>query len=130
VPSGQVELARRLYTAIESADLDAMLEFVAPDFELHTSGEFPGDAAVYRGRDGYVRFWQEWWDLWSEFRFAVEELRECGDVVAALYWLEGETRNGPRVRRRGGEVVRFRGEVMVRVDAYGSWEETLEAAGA
>lgn len=122
-------MARSLYEAIARADLDAMVALVTPDFELHTSGEFPGDAAVYRGRDGYARFWREWWELWREFRFAVEELRECGDLVVALYWLEAEAHDGPRVRRRGAEVLAFGEGAVARVDAYGSWEAALAAAG-
>ena len=52
-----VELVRRSFDAFSRGDLEGVLETLAPEFEMHPSGRFGDTAPVYRGRPGWVDFW-------------------------------------------------------------------------
>ena len=125
----KADLVRRSYAAWNEADLDAMLAILHPDFEYVTSGLFPGLAPVYRGRDGYTDYWLEFRSTWESLRIEMDELREVGEQVVTLFTFEGRGRAGLEARRPFGHVWTFRDGLVVRLEAYGDWEETLEAVG-
>jgi ketosteroid isomerase-like protein len=67
-----VEIVRRNYEAFTRRDIDAWLESVREDAELHEVSEIP-DAAVYRGHEGLRRWAEALMQLVSEWRWTPEE---------------------------------------------------------
>jgi ketosteroid isomerase-like protein len=51
-----VEYVRRGYEAANRRDVDAWVEGSAAEFEFHTSGNFPDQEPVYRGREAFRTF--------------------------------------------------------------------------
>jgi ketosteroid isomerase-like protein len=54
-----VELVRTGYEAWNRSDLDGVLAVFAPDVELVTTRLFVGLDPVYRGHDGFKKFWRD-----------------------------------------------------------------------
>jgi len=124
-----VELVRQGYAAWNNGDMHAMLAILHPDVEFTTSGVFPGLNPVYRGHDGFRKFWRDFPDMWESILVSVDELRDCGERVLALVAFDARGRDGLEVGRQVGTVWAFRDGLTVRVENYASWTEALEAAG-
>jgi ketosteroid isomerase-like protein len=59
----------------------------------------------------------------------VQALDGQGDKVAVLGTFEARGRDGMTVRRRIANVTTFREGLAVRIDAYGDWDQALDATG-
>ena len=78
-----LELIRAAYEAWNRDDLDAAIALVHEDFEVHSSGVFPGLEPVYRGRDGFRRWWRDLRSPFSEFEITVRDLQASDGLVRA-----------------------------------------------
>ena len=124
-----LELARLMMDAWNRGDVDAVLARCHPEFEYHTSGDFLGLDAVYRGHEGFRKFERDFRGAWQSLSFVVEELAGHGDKVAVLGTFEAQGRDGMTARRAIANVVTFRDGLAVRQDAYGDWDQALEVTG-
>jgi ketosteroid isomerase-like protein len=124
-----LELARASYAAWNRGDLETMLESLDEDVEYRTSGVFPGLEPVYHGHEGMRRFWEDFGSPWDSLRIVIDDLRESGDQIVALFRFEAVGRDGLTVHRDAANVITFRDGLAIRIDAYGSWETGLEAVG-
>ncbi|MQA74527.1 MAG: hypothetical protein GEU88_09350 [Solirubrobacterales bacterium] len=127
-----VERYREALEAWNRRDLVWILEQAAPDFEFHTAGIFPGVEPVYRGREGMVEFWTSFIEEpWALLRIEIESVEAAGaERVLALLTFSGTTReSGEEVTTPYAHLAAFRGEEVVRIDAFGAWEDARRAAG-
>jgi len=111
-------------------DADLWLSYAAPEIEWLPAGPAAVEQAIYRGHEEVTRGLAAVWDTWEVFEFAESEVREVGDAVL---WLG-------HVKMRGGtshvELDQefalhslLRDGKVIRVQAFLSWREALEAAG-
>ncbi len=124
-----VEKVREAYAAWNEGDMDAMLSFLHPEMEFVTSGVFPGVAPVFRGHEGWREFWRDFRGTWDSLRIDLEEARDTGKGVVALFRFDARGRDGLEVRREFANVWSFRDGLAVRIEAYADWGQALEAAG-
>ena len=124
-----VRLVRNAYDAWNEGDVDGQLATLHPESEWVTSGVFPGLDPVYRGHDGYRKFWDDFRGTFESLHIEVEDLRDCGERVVALLTFDARGRDGLQVRRQAANVFSFRDGLLVRVEGYGDWAEALEAVG-
>ena len=78
-----VEVVRRNYEALSRGDLDAWLESVREDAELHEVSDIP-DSSVYHGHDGIRRWAESIMQLVSEWRWTPEEFIYEGDAAVLV----------------------------------------------
>ena len=131
-PSDRVERYREALDAWNRRDLVWILEQAAPDLEFHTAQLFPGIDDVYRGREGMVEFWTTFIEEpWALFELEVEALEDAGnDRVLALLTFHGTERDsGEEVTTPYAHLATFRGDEVIRIDAFDDWEEGRRAAG-
>jgi len=127
-----VEIVERGWAAWVRGDLDALLELFDPAVEwetIHLEG-WPEDA-VYFGRDGVRRFFEEWLASWERFESGTERVQDAGgDRVLVTCWQKGY---GPGsevpVRMDWAQIVSLRGGLVYRMEAYSDRGEALEAVG-
>jgi ketosteroid isomerase-like protein len=125
-----VEIVRNGVAAWNRRDAQLWLTYASPEIEWVPAGPAAVEQAIYSGYDEVARGLAAVWDTWEVFEFAESELRDLGDSVL---WLG-------HVKMRGGtshleldqefalqSVVR-EGK-FIRVQAFLSWREALEAAG-
>lgn len=127
----RVESYREALEAWNRRDLVWILEQAAPEFEFHTAQLFEGVEPVYEGREGMVRFWTTFIEEpWALFRLDVSSLEPVGpDRVLALLTFHGiEHASGDEVTHAYAHLVTFRGEEIVRIDAFADWDEARAAA--
>jgi ketosteroid isomerase-like protein len=132
VSQENVDTARRGFDAWNRGDVDAFLECFHPETEYFSEliGQMEGaDAAVFRGRAGIRRFWDEWHSVW-DLTVEVSEIRDLGDTILTL------GRN--RARGRTSEVdidvpmayvSEFEDGLIRKSRAYHDLNEAFEAVG-
>jgi ketosteroid isomerase-like protein len=111
--SGRVELVRRAHDALNSGDVEALLEICDPGFRLDMSDRVL-NPAVYHGHEGVRRFVREVHEAWERFTWEPEELVESGDLVLVLIRSTGRGRgSGLELDRRAAMVWRVPAERAV-----------------
>jgi ketosteroid isomerase-like protein len=129
VPDEPLELARVGFDAWSRGDLEALLTTLDEDVEFWTSGVFPGLEPVYRGHDGMRKFWDDFRSPWQSLRIMMDDIRERGDRIVALYTFEAVGRDGLTLQREGANVITLRDGIAIRIDAHASWKTALDAVG-
>jgi ketosteroid isomerase-like protein len=125
-----VEIVRKGIEAWNQRDAQLWLSYAAPEIEWMPAGPAAVEQAVYNGYDEVARGLAAVWETWEVFEFRESEVRDLGDSVL---WLG-------HVKMRGGtshveldqefalHSLVGDGKVM-RVQAFLSWREALEAVG-
>ena len=125
-----VETVRQVIEAWNQRDQDLAVSYMAPDVEWAPAGPAAVERTVYRGREECSRGFAGVWEAWDEFRFEETEIRDLGDSVLWLghVHMHGETSH-LELDQEFAHHVTLVGAEIVRVDAFRTWREALEAAG-
>ena len=111
-------------------DLAGTLENFSPDVEFVTSGVYPGLEPVYRGHEGFTRFWHDFRETWEDIAIEVERIVEGGaDRFAVVARFRATGRDGIPLERPVGMAFTFEEGVIVHIRNFGSGEDALSAIG-
>jgi ketosteroid isomerase-like protein len=125
-----VEIAQRSIDAFSRGNLDAVLETLAPEFELHPSGRFMDTQRVYRGREGWIEFWGDFRAAWEDVAVSIERMEAIDDRVLILGKIRGKGReSGVAVEADAAWVHTVNDGLIVRVQPFATWAEALDAVG-
>ena len=123
-----VERARAMFAAGDRGDIDAAIEFFAPDvvWEMVGSGIRIDGAASLRD------FMQDWVNRYDDYQWRAEEALDLrNDVVLVVYFDSGRPGGSTfTVQERGVVVIEWSGGLIVRVTDfdYDQIDEALAAA--
>jgi ketosteroid isomerase-like protein len=125
-----VQLVRQGYEAWNRGDLEWVLDHITPDYEFHTAQLFPDTEAVYRGREGFRRFWNAFREPWETLLIEVDRIDEVGDDrVLALFTFHGRGRDGLEVTLKFANIFTLENGLATRNVSFPDWQQALEAAG-
>ena len=125
-----VEVVERILEAFNSEDIDLILAFTHPDFEVDVPAEFSTEPDVYRGHDGMRRYWDSFQDAMYEIRIRPERLWDAGEAVVAAMHLTARGRHTAiTVEQRMVGVWTIRERRAARIRIYASAAEALRAVG-
>ncbi len=127
-----VEIVRRVYEAWNRDDLDAVLLFIHPDFELRQPPDlFLGVESAYCGHAGLRAWWATVKEPWVSLKSHIERTLDGGDAVVSVVQLEGVGReSGAKVALPSfANAWTLRSRLVVTMTAYYSLDEALEAVG-
>ena len=119
-----VEVVRDMLEDYVRGDYEAALPAFAQSVEVVTSLE------RYHGPAGVVEEATRWEEMWTDYRFEVEDLVDAGDKVVLLYRQVGKSKeSGVEVEERAGWVYTLREGKIARVEMFQDRETALRAAG-
>jgi ketosteroid isomerase-like protein len=125
-----VELVRQSYEAWNRGDLEWLLDHLTPDHEFRTAQLFPDTEAVYRGREGFKRFWNTFRQPWETLRIEIERVEPVGhDRVLALFTFHGRGRDGLEATLEFANLFTVKNGLASRNVALPDWQQALDAAG-
>jgi ketosteroid isomerase-like protein len=128
--SEAIEVVLRLYDAWNRRDVEAGIALLHPEVELHTSGDFPGMASVYRGRDEALRFYEDLSGPWERLDMVLAEEHDLGGGrVLTLYRFAGVGRGGITVKRDAAQIVAVEDGLVRSMRTFSSWDEARAVAG-
>jgi uncharacterized protein len=124
-----IEVVRHAYEAFNRGDLEDMAAAAAPEFEYVATGVIPGAEGVYRGREEYLRFLEQWWSEFDEPTVDVNELADAGEQVLASVTFRGGGKQS-RVETTWSlwQLWTVRDGKIVRGQGFTGKEDALEAA--
>jgi ketosteroid isomerase-like protein len=123
-----VEIVRAAIDALNSGDLDAVLEHASPDFEFDFSRAV-GPAHGVFGRDELPDLFREFDGPWQSVRREAEEFIEADEQIVTPLTSHHLGRHGLELQARVAMVWTIRDGAIARVCFYQGHEEALEAAG-
>ena len=126
-----VEIVRQIFEAFNSEDIEPVLALTHTDFELEVPPALSAEPDIYRGHDGMRRYWESFQDAMDEIRLQPERLCDAGEeVVVAMRVTAKGRRTAIAVEQRTVGVWTICAGKVIRVRAYASLSEALEAAGS
>jgi ketosteroid isomerase-like protein len=95
-----VEVVRAIYDAFAARDLEAALDLIAADSELHADGTARalGRTGPYRGHDGMRTYFADVGRAWDELMLHADDFRVVPGFVVVMGHVSFR-RNGRRERR-------------------------------
>jgi ketosteroid isomerase-like protein len=124
-----VEVLRRGIDAWNRGDLAATLALLSHEFEFRPAPDFFDLDAVYRGHEGWTRFWEVWRDAWESVTIRIDRMEDLGDRVLAIVTFDGIGRgSGVRASITYGQIWTIRDGLALRCEVLHP-EEALESAG-
>src|SRR5688500_7022275 len=126
-----VEIVRRAFEAVNRRDdVEEILSYIDPEGELHSAVIGGAEGNVYRGHEGFRRWFAETDDAFAEIRTDVTEARDLGDRVLVLGHIKARGReSGAPVDAPTGWIFTVGRGRLVKAEGFLSHAETLEAAG-
>ena len=124
VRKGNVEVVRDMLEDYVRGDYEAAVPAFAQAVEVVTSLE------RFHGPAGVVEEARRWEEMWSDYRFEVQDLVDAGEKVVLLYRQVGKSKeSGVEVEERAGWVYTLREGKIERVEMFQDREAALRAAG-
>ena len=125
-----VAVVRSVYAALSRGDIEAALEWSAPDGEHDWSRSIGPYRGIYRGVDALRAFWTEFRDAVEDLTFDVEETIEAGPNVVAMVRVRIRGRgSGVEAVARGPHLWTLKDGKVVRFVLFQDKAEALEAVG-
>jgi ketosteroid isomerase-like protein len=116
-----------MYASYESGGIEAVLQYIAPDFEAVVPPELSPEPDVYRGHAG-LRRWFEAFEGMEDVRLVPEEfVEEGGRVLVPVVLRARGAGSGIEVEQRAFQVWTVRDGKAVRVEAFADLEAARRA---
>jgi len=124
-----VEVVRAVYEEWAKGNLTAGLDLYDPNVLFMPGSEWT-ETGRYLGTDGIREFMRAYLDAWTDLTYAAEELIEADNsVVVAISQRCVGRGSGAPTEWHGFHVWTFRGRSVIRLEAFPSRAEALEAVG-
>jgi ketosteroid isomerase-like protein len=125
-----VEAVRRSLDAFAASDVEEMLSYVDPEGELHSAIIGGAEGNVYRGHDGFRRWYAESVQSFEVLEIELTEFRDLSDRVIAFGHIHARGReSGLELDSATGWVFTMRRGKVVRAEGFLNRADALEAAG-
>jgi ketosteroid isomerase-like protein len=124
-----VEIAMRALDAYARRDLETLRALADPDIELDWSASRAWLAGVYRGLEETLRFYNDYYEAFSEIVIEADDYIDAGESVVIPNVAHQVGRDGIQVSARSTFVFTVRGGKLIRICLYQETEQALEAVG-
>ncbi|TMK41422.1 MAG: nuclear transport factor 2 family protein [Actinobacteria bacterium] len=125
-----VDALRRGFEAINGEDLEALLDFIDPDFAAEIPPELSAEPDTYRGHEGLRRYFRSFQDAMDEIRFEPGRVWDVDDVVVVAVRVTAKGKGtGIPVHQEAAQVWTIRDGKALRVRSYASVSQALDAVG-
>ena len=128
-----VDIIRRAFEEFSRGGWEPLMGTVwAPEIVWNMAPTGIPGLGIYRGFDGLRSSFEDWFSTFpfEEWEQEVEEVIDCGEHVVVLTRQRGRgSASGAVAELEYAQVVKFRGQKVVRVDVYLDRGQALRAAG-
>ena len=125
-----VETVRRSLEAFQRGDMEEMLSYMDPEGELHSAIVGGAEGNVYRGHEGFRKWYADSFESFEELRNEWSEFRDLGDRVLVFGHVKARGReSGVELDSPMGWVFTVRRGKLMKAEGFLSRADALEAAG-
>lgn len=125
-----LELVRRIVDVFNREDIEMMLAFTHPDFQLEVPPGLSAEPDTYSGQEGMRRYWESFQEAMDEIRMHVERLEDAGEAVVVAMDVSAKGRStGIVVEQRLVGVWTVRDGKVMGIRVFPSLAEARDATG-
>jgi|SRR3954447_8195843 len=125
-----VEIVRKSVDAVNRGDIEEVLAFIGTDAELHSAIVGGAEGNVYRGHDGFRKWFAESTASFEQLDTQLTEFRAVDDRVIAFGRIYARGRgSGLELDSETGWVFTLRDGKVLKAEGFLSRANALEAAG-
>jgi ketosteroid isomerase-like protein len=130
VPSENVEIVKRGFSAFDQGGVEALLEFVHEDFEASTPPGLASEPDTYRGHAGVRRYFDSFYEVMDAIRWESHAFHEVGDKVVVEFTLYARGKStGLEFGQQAVQVWTLRDGKGIRLELFPTLEEATAAVG-
>jgi ketosteroid isomerase-like protein len=123
-----LQLVRRLFAALETGDIEAVIGLFADDFVLVVPPSMSAEPDTYEGRDGARRYMAAFDGAVDDVRFRAEELHAEGGCVLALVNVTGRgAASGLPLSMHAASIIRVRDGEITAIESHPDLATAREA---
>lgn len=127
--AGDAEVVRGGFEALRDGGVEALLEFIHPDFETTTPAGLAAEPDTYRGHEGIRRWFNSFHEAMDDVRFDADEFVEESRRVVVPFVLRARGRTtGIEAAQRAVMVWEVEDGLARRVEVFRSLEEARASA--
>jgi ketosteroid isomerase-like protein len=132
MPGDNVDTVRGWFEEFERSGIDAVIDYVHPEFEGVVPAALSVEPDTYRGKEGAQRYVDSFNEVMDEIRFVPDEFIAVGDnvVVVPMRVVARGKETGIEVEQQAVQVWTVKDGLALHVEAYPTREDALEAAAA
>ncbi len=110
-------------------DVEAMLPFIAEEFEMTTPADLAAEPDTYRGHAGVRRWFESFYDAVDRIRFDASRFAEVGDRVAVEFSMTTRGRTtGLEASLGVAALCGVEHGKVKSLEFFASWDEAVAAA--
>jgi uncharacterized protein len=126
-----VERLRGVYQAFNEGGVEAILERLAPEFQVRDRESSPDRGETRHGREGIKELFDSYMEAFDALRLEPEEFIDAGDqIVVSLHQLIRGKGSGAKVVGRIAHVWTMREGAALRLRIFADKERAVEALRA
>jgi ketosteroid isomerase-like protein len=126
-----LEIMRAAFEALDEGGIEAMLQYIHPEFEVTTPPGLAAEPDTYRGHDGIRRWFDEFYEAMDQVRLEPHDFIAVGDRVVVPFTLRARGRTtGLVAEQEAVQVWTMRDGRAVRADVFATLDEAMAAARA
>jgi ketosteroid isomerase-like protein len=123
------ERLRAGYTALAEGGVEALLEYVDPQFETTTPPEMVTEPDTYRGHDGLRRYFASFEEAMEDIRFEPHEFVPVGELVVVPATLRARGKQtGLEAEQELFNLWHLREGRAIGLEVFATMEEAMAAA--
>ncbi len=124
------DVLRTALAAINSGDVERIVDFVDPQFEVIVPADLSAEPDTYHGREGIRRYFETFQEAMEDIRFEPERSWEAGEHVVVSFLLTARGKQtGIPVEQRAVFVWTLREGHAIAVHAFASLSQALASVG-
>jgi ketosteroid isomerase-like protein len=129
VPDSNIEIVKRGFETLATGDVDALIPFLHPDFEMTTTGDVASEPDTYRGVEGMRRYWASFYEIMEEIRVEPLEFIAVGELVVVPSKLHARGKTTQiEASQSATQVWELRDELALRVSFFPELEDAMAFA--
>jgi len=124
-----LEIVKRGIEALAAGDVESLMPFIHPEFEMTTTAEVASEPDTYRGADGVRRYFDSFYDAMDEIRVEPAEFIAVGELVVVPFSLHARGRTTRiEVSRPAVQVWELREGLAFRLRFFPELDEAMAFA--
>ena len=122
-------MVRATWDTLAEGGVEAMLGFIAEDFEMTTPPQLAAEPDTYRGHNGIRRWFDSFYEAVDEIRIEPVQLIPAGDRVAMEFTLTTRGRTTDlEASLTAASLCDVADGKVTRLEFFTTWEQALAAA--
>lgn len=129
MPQTNVDLVRDGFAALRDGNVEEIIPFIHPQFEVTTPRELVAEPDTYRGPEGIRRYFESFYEAMDRVSFEAHDFIGVGERVVVPVTLRARGRTtGIETEQRLAQIWDLEDGKAIHIEVHATLEEAMAAA--